>query len=197
MNSLLKTTSVLAIFIVLLGCTESKETTSKTSGNEVTSPGDNSDQETELAMEKISPDGTKNATLACKGTSQIEVLIRDDQEMNTDGFDCRIVNSSGLKIVFSRDDIELAFELYGTGSFPINIGDYKHMTKGTDPYAIVHYKDQTNGSPNEDLTLTIFDGQVRISDYGMSSNVLCGSFDITDGEGNIFQGKFYETVTSF
>ncbi|MFT5306654.1 MAG: hypothetical protein ACI9N1_002128 [Flavobacteriales bacterium] len=31
-------------------------------------------------------------------------------------------------------------------------------------------------------------------DYGMSSNVICGTIDLKDNKGNVIKGRFNETI---
>ena len=182
---------IIILFVTLSSCKE-PEQTADTEKNGMTEES----TETE-AMEKISPDGTINAKLTCEGASKIEALVIKGQELIPDGFTCSIRNGSTLTITFSSDAAVITFDLFGAGSLPIQTGDYPHMTKGTTPYATVFYKDQTNGNVNGDVKLDIFEGQVTIADYGMSSNTICGSFDISDNEGNTFKGTFNQMISSF
>lgn len=171
-----------------MACSEHKSTSEKETTIDSTSA---------QQMEKISPDGTVNATLKCEGSSQIQNITIKGNQLITSEIKCQIINSNTLSISFISDAFDLKLELFEAGNMPFNMGEYKHMTKGNLPYAVVHYQNKTNGQKGNDLTLEIFEGSVALIDYGMSSNILCGKFQISDNEGNNFSGTFSEDVLYF
>lgn len=183
---------ILAILITS-GCSEQKDTASDSTKN---------DSEISLDMmnnnsKKVSSDGNISAKMDCAGSSQIEHIKRNGNELTPNAIKCTINNSNTLLITFASDEFELILELYEAGSMPIQTGEYSHMTKGTNSYAIIRFLNKTNGIADGDLTLEIYEGSVIINDYGMSSNILCGEFNIFDTEGNSFKGVFNESVSNF
>ncbi|MCB9189739.1 MAG: hypothetical protein H6599_10735 [Flavobacteriales bacterium] len=186
MNTLFKFLFLLFLIISVTSCSGIKDQSNKNTPNI-----------TDTEMLKISPDGNINAKMDCVGSSQIELIKRNGNEWTPNPIKCTINNSNTLLITFSCDEFDLILELYEAGSMPIQTGEYRHMTKGTNSYAIIRFINKTNGIADGDLTLEIYEGSVIINDYGMSSNILCGEFNIFDTEGNSFKGVFNESVSNF
>lgn len=187
----------LLILTCFTTCGEAKNTTTINDEEEQNSANKKTAEDMKGSVPKVSPDGTINAQLNCKENSVIEAIERSGQTIIPEGFECTISNSSTLKIIFSRTDIILSLEVYEAGSFQIETGEYPDKAKSTTKYATLSFKNLTNGAPNGDLFLEIFEGKVTILDHGMSSNTLCGEFLISDKEGNLFKGRFNEPITSF
>lgn len=152
-------------------------------------------QESTENMEMINEDGTINATLECDGSSELSTLIIASKKRDTKHFTCSIINAEVLTILFEDKNQEMALtmELFGTGSFPIEKGSYGHKDANPDQYATAFLKSKALGTHD----LGAFNGKIEIRDYGMSSNTLCGSFDLTDTKGNKYIGTFNEIVSGF
>lgn len=188
-NTLFLITSI----VILSSCNEQKETSNATSGetNEVT----DSEKDTLTPLEMINPDGSINATLNCSGSSELTSLVLGSDEISTENFKCSVAQIDALTISFEDEakGMTLTISLFGAGSLPIKTGKYGNQTIGSDQFATAFFQNK-NG---EDVDLGAFGGYITIVDYGMSSNILCGEFEISDINGNLFSGTFNETVLSF
>jgi hypothetical protein len=180
--------------IALFSCTEPKETAASESET-TTETTTTSDTENMENMEKINPDGSINATLTCDGNTAITTFMVDSKNIANDNFVCRIAQQKGLTISFKdqAQGIELFLFLHGAGSLPIKTGKYGNSTTGSEQYATA----AIINTGESDIDLGAFGGEVIIVDYGMSSNIVCGSFNLTDNNGNKYIGTFNETVSSF
>lgn len=152
-------------------------------------------QESPENTEMINEDGTINATLECDGSSELSTLIIASKKRETKNFTCHIVNNETLTIVFEdkTQGMTLTMKLFGAGSFPIKKGNYGNKTTNADQYATASLESKALGTHD----LGTFTGTIEIRGYGMSSNIVCGSFDLTDTKGNKYMGTFNEMMSGF
>lgn len=179
-------------------CKESKSTATdpqNESQSATVQEGEAITQESPENMEMINADETINATLECNGSSELSTLIIAAKKRETKNFTCHIVNTETLTIVFEdkTQGMTLTIELFGAGSLPIKKGNYGNKTTNANQYAIASLKSKALGTHD----LGAFTGTIEIRDYGMSSNIVCGSFDLTDTKGNKYIGTFNEMVSDF
>ncbi len=185
---------IICLSWTLLSCNEQKNTSSSDEKVSEMNESNTAPSKSTESIPKVNPDGTVNATLNCEGKSSVSMISINGTEQKHENYTCNVVNGETLRITFSNEGegAALTLHLFNAGTMSIETGEYGHMTKGNMPYATVNFKRKT-----EEKSLEIFDGSVTVIDYGMSSNVVCGAFNITDNEGNVFKGTFYEPVSSF
>lgn len=199
---MIKLFSLLVLIALFTQCKEKQSIVSSDSIEEIeTASNENSESAEEdvriigTIETKVDSDGEIFAKLDCMNTTLVEELILATKKRNTSNFECSIHQNKNLIITFQDEDqgIELIITCYGAGSLPIKTGVYQNPTAGTEQYATIVMKSASLG--NHDFQA--FSGSVWISDYGMSSDIVCGGFDVTDIKNNKFKGVFNGVVSRF
>jgi hypothetical protein len=194
-KTLIIVVKLLSLLILLSNC-KSKQKLSKTN-ERASNNSEQIDAETPPMKAENKVDGNIiNAKLECTGTSTIELLQLAEKKHDTKDFTCHISNNDGLKIQFKSESkgMEIIFTLFGIESFNIEKADYFCQSSGNLKFATVILNSKDIGNHNFGDT---FDGKISIIDYGMSSNVICGNFQLKDRKGNLIEGKFNEIIQSF
>lgn len=187
---MMKIISILLITNLLLAsCIVKKPAPIETDSNNVET------NQSKPTMQKV--DGNIiNAKLNCEGKSVISFLQLADKKYDTEDFKCSISKSDQLKIKFTSEskNMEMIFELHGIEEFNIESGNYPCKNTSSTKYSNITLNGKTLGTHNFGDT---FEGEVIIIDYGMSSNVICGKFNLIDRKGNRIEGTFNEIIGTF
>ena len=191
---------LLIIVMTTTGCSTKKTTTSTVS--DTTENVKN--QETTVSEETVITDETVNkiegnninATLSCKGNSEISLLQLAEKKHDTEDFKTRVSREKGLKIQFTSEskNMEIVFKLIGIETAMIKKGTYGCKSLNNSQYLDVSLSAKSLGQHNFGET---FEGTLEILDYGMSSDIICGTFSVIDRKGNKIEGTFSETIRTF
>jgi hypothetical protein len=136
-----------------------------------------------------------NAKLDCGNKTAVELLTISSKKYDVSNFKCKIRREKGLKIEFSDNSgLTFNFHLIGVEDLMIQKDVYPCKNENNKKYAVVTLNSKELGTHNFGDS---FKGHVRITDYGMSSDVLCGTYKVIDAKGNTIEGTFYEMISSF
>ena len=184
----MKTICSLLMFMSLLtlSCVSKKSTTSVIETEHV---------ESKEVMNKV--DGNIiNAKLTCEGKSAVSFLQLAEKKYDTEDFICKVIKSETLQIKFTSESkqMEMIFALNGIEEFNITAANYPCKSAVDEKYSTITLNAKSLGTHNFGDT---FEGEVTITDYGMSSNVVCGKFNLKDLKGNRIEGTFNEIISTF
>ena len=136
-----------------------------------------------------------NAKLDCGNKTAVELLTISAKKYDVSNFKCKIRRNNGLKIEFSDNSgLTFSFHLIGGDNMMIQKDLYPCKNENSTKYAVITLQSEALGTHNFG---DLYKGHVRITDYGMGSDVLCGTFKVIDAKGNIIEGTFYEMISSF
>ncbi len=196
----------MSIFLSLfmMNCTTTKEKAnkdvkeqSKDEVNNMTEENKSEEEVVNVVNESSYQDaGNKiNAKLDCGNKTAVELLTISAKKYDVSNFKCKIRREKGLKIEFSDNTgLAFSFHLIGVEDIMIEKGVYPCKAENNTKYAVVTLKSEELGTHNFG---DLYKGHVRITDYGMSSDVLCGTYKVIDAKGNTIEGTFYEMISSF
>ncbi len=200
---------ILTLTVFITNCKTAKDNnmskntnvTNSNSHNEDMQPTDikheNSFEEVNIVNASSNQDeGNKiNAKLDCGNKTAVELLTISAKKYDVSNFKCKIRRNNGLKIEFSDNSgLTFSFHLIGGDYMMIQKDLYPCKNENSTKYAVITLQSEALGTHNFG---DLYKGHVRITDYGMSSDVLCGTFKVIDTKGNIIEGTFYEMISSF